>query len=521
MTRWRKRLLIAAGIAAVVICGLVIAAVMLARRYEPFIRQQAIEYLEKRFDSRVEIAGLKVHLPTTSPIRLVLTRGRNALGRVEGSGIVVRYRGRRDIPPMLSIGKLEFGVDLGTLFESRKRVPFVNLDQLQIAIPPKGERPGEGSSSSSSGKTGVVVERVEITRAQLTILPKDVSRKPLDFHIERLRLESAGTDVAMKYNADLTNPKPPGRIRSSGSFGPWNTAEPGDTPLSGDYTFDNADLGVFDAIAGILKSTGKFKGTLDSVDARGEASIPDFRLKTAGNPVPLWTRFEVLVDGTNGNTVLKPVVAKLGSTNFTTTGGVIRHEGERRKAINLVVNMPHGNMRDVLRLAMKGPPFMEGQIALRTRIDIPPLSSRVKDKLRLDGRFNVLQGHFLRVPVQDKVDAFSRRAQGRPDDLKIDEVFSRMTGAFHLENQVLLLRNLEFEIPGANVHLGGNLNLGSDQLDLRGTLKMKARVSQTMTGWKRWALKPVDPFFAKKGAGTFLKIHVEGSSKEPKFGLDR
>jgi hypothetical protein len=42
-----------------------------------------------------------------------------------------------------------------------------------------------------------------------------------------------------------------------------------------------------------------------------------------------------------------------------------------------------------------------------------------------------------------------------------------------------------------------------------------------MTGWKRWALRPVDPFFSKHGAGTYLKIKVEGTSKQPKFGLDR
>ena len=32
---------------------------------------------------------------------------------------------------------------------------------------------------------------------------------------------------------------------------------------------------------------------------------------------------------------------------------------------------------------------------------------------------------------------------------------------------------------------------------------------------------PVDPFFAKDGAGTLLKIKVDGTSREPKFGLDR
>jgi len=63
--------------------------------------------------------------------------------------------------------------------------------------------------------------------------------------------------------------------------------------------------------------------------------------------------------------------------------------------------------------------------------------------------------------------------------------------------------------------------LEADTLDFHGALKLVAKVSQTMTGWKRWALKPVDPFFAKNGAGTFLPIKVVGNSHGPHFGLDR
>ena len=49
---------------------------------------------------------------------------------------------------------------------------------------------------------------------------------------------------------------------------------------------------------------------------------------------------------------------------------------------------------------------------------------------------------------------------------------------------------------------GGDYNLNSDAVDFHGTPRLKARLSQTMEGWKRWAFKPVDPFFAKDGAGT-------------------
>jgi hypothetical protein len=335
-----------------------------------------------------------------------------------------------------------------------------------------------------------------------------------------LKLESAGPGVAMKYDAMLRNPTPPGEIHSTGTFGPWHSGEPGDTPLRGDYTFDHADLGVFRGIAGILHSTGRFEGTLDNITARGEATVPDFRLKRASQPVPLSTRFEVLVDGTNGNTMLKPVVATLGSTHFTTSGAVFKNEGDRHRSIMLDVNMPDGQMRDVLRLAMKGPPFMEGQLKLKTKLEIPPLDGKVKEKLLLDGRFDVTGGHFLKSTIQDQIDGLSRRGQGQPKNEEVDEVISRMTGRFRLENALITFSELTFGVPGADVALNGAYNLDQDDLDFRGALRLQAKISQTMTGWKHWLLKPIDPFFAKNGAGTFLKIKVTGSSKQPKFGID-
>ena len=57
-------------------------------------------------------------------------------------------------------------------------------------------------------------------------------------------------------------------------------------------------------------------------------------------------------------------------------------------------------------------------------------------------------------------------------------------------------------------------------LDFHGHLKLTAKVSQTMTGLKRWRLKPVDPILSKEGAGTYIAIKVQGSAKDPKFGRD-
>src|SRR5262249_46586632 len=142
---------------------------ILAKRFEPYIREQAILYLQRRFDSEVELATLRVRMPQTSPIRLVLTHGRGAIARVEGHGLLLRHKGRKDVPPMFAMKEFSFEVDLGTLFDTPKIVRLVTLDGMDINIPPKGQRPKLGANDSryedteaqdDSTKTGVIIEKV-------------------------------------------------------------------------------------------------------------------------------------------------------------------------------------------------------------------------------------------------------------------------------------------------------------------------------------------------------------------------
>lgn len=524
----RRRTFIILGVVGVAIAAgfsaVIIAARRIAAEVRPYIREQAIAYLSRRFDSEVRLASLDVSLPGKSPIKMFLTHRRGLKGHVEGRGLSLRRHGHEDEAAILTIARFTFDVDLEDVFKSPKEIALVTVDGMEINVPPKGDRPkfsaGGTAAEGTGSNAGAYIDRVEIRDAKLVLLPRDATREPLRFDLRRVDLESAGVDREMKYSAALTNPKPPGDIVSQGNFGPWNAAEPGDTPLDGSYTFSHADLGVFQAIAGILESSGTFEGTLSSVNARGETYTPDFRLTSAGNAVPLRTHFEALVDGTNGNTILKPVRATLGSTNFTTSGAVIKHEGARRRSVTLTVNMPDGHMRDLLRLAMKGAPFMEGDVWFESSIEIPPLDAEVRDKLRLKGKFRVLGGRFLTGNVQQQIDKLSQRGQGQPRNTNIEDVFSQMQGSFQLEKAVMTMTDLNFFVPGAQVAVNGSYNLSDDVLDFRGVLRLDAKISQTMSGWKRWALKPIDPFFEKEGAGTLLHIAVTGTTSDPKFGLD-
>ncbi|HEY3837872.1 MAG TPA: AsmA-like C-terminal region-containing protein [Bryobacteraceae bacterium] len=522
MTTRKRTLLIAIPLAAaILLTGLFIAGRNLRSRLEPMVRDEAIRYLEDRFNADVQIKAIQISLPKLSTLGLVFNRQRGALIQVDGEGLSLK----RDNLELLGIDKMHFTVNIASVLEPKKSVDAVALEGVRITIPPKGEAGRPPDSANDSGKKKkkkplkVQIEQVDIRNAKLVILPKDKTRQPLSYDIDHLLLTPIGPDAPMNYAADLNIPRPPGHVLSHGRFGPWNADEPGDTFLDGKYQFQRADLGVFNGIAGILESTGQFEGSLSAIHATGECYVPDFRLTASGNRVPLRAHFDAMVDGTNGNTTLQPVHATLGQTNFSTSGAIVKHQDKEKRTISLTVAMPSGNLQDLLRLAMKGSPFMEGRVTLNTRIDIPPLSSKVKQKLLLDGTFNLRDAKFLKSTIQSQIDGLSRHAQGEPNNDEIDSVASDMKGSFHLENQTMTFRSLSFHVPGAGVALAGDYQLRDDHLNFHGTLRLEAKVSQLVTGWKSWLLKPIDPVFAKNGAGTFLNIVVEGTARKPELGV--
>lgn len=514
---------LAAGLIGIPIAGgltLLILAKKYSAQIEPYIKDQAVEYLRDRFNAEVQIGSLRIDVPALSPMKMYVSKGRGVIAAVQGTDINLKKDGK----PLFSMKSMRFEVDVGAVMEPDKAVQTVYLDGVEIIIPPKGQRPklSTGPPSKDAKTPNVVIRQIYLSNAKLIIQPKDPKRVPLEFELHRVRLDDAGLANPMKYEAELRNAKPPGEIHSTGHFGPWDKDDPGSTPLDGDYKFERANLGVFNAIGGVLNSTGTFQGSLSEIYAKGEATVPDFYLKAVGNKLPLRTTFEVEVDGTNGNTILKPVHGTLGKTSFVTSGGVVKHDGDPRRTIALDVNMPAGRLEDVLLLAMKGnEPFMSGLLQMNSKIMIPPLSGKVIEKLQLDGRFTIRDAKFLRSQMQDRIDKMSRQAQGEPENEAIDEVVSGMSGKFRLADKEIALHELAFGIPGAALRLDGTYDLGSEELDFHGDLRLDAKLSQTQTGWKRWALKPVDPFFAKNGAGLYTKIKITGTRKEPKFGRDK
>jgi hypothetical protein len=330
-----------------------------------------------------------------------------------------------------------------------------------------------------------------------------------------------GPSTAADFHATLTNAKPPGDIESTGRFGPWAKNDPAATPVSGNYTFRDADLSVFKGIAGKLSSDGNYGGYLGRIEVQGQTDTPDFTVTISGNPVHLTTQYHAIVDGTDGNTWLQPVIAHFLNSSVTAQGSVTGVKGVKGKTVSLDATASGARLEDMLVLGVKArKPAVSAVISFRAKLVIPPGDVDIAQKLKLDGSFQAASAHFSKLDVQEKVNKLSHSGKGNPEEPESDTVASDFSGHFALDRGVMTLQQLSFRVPGVRVALNGTYGLEDEKLDFHGTASLEAKLSEATTGIKSFLLKALDPFFKKKNAGAVIPIKIGGTRKEPSFGLD-
>ena len=496
---------------AVAVLG-VIGEVMV-HRAAPILKGRVVETLSTRFNSRVELDGFDVSL----------VKG----FEVSGDGLrifpVDEVVAAGATAPLISLGHFSFHADWMGLFAKPMHVGTVHVRGMAIQIPPREMRAQAPKGPRREGKIKIVVDEIVFDDSKLVIGTLKPDKEPQDFELSHIVMRDIGPDAPWHYDATLVNSTPKGDIHAKGTFGPWNNASPGDSTVTGHYTFDNADMNTIKGLGGMLSSVGDFTGQLDNIVVDGTTDVPNFSLDTANHPMPLHTKFHAIVDGTNGDTYLQPVDAKLGESDFSCTGSVINVKGKGH-IIDLDVNVPNGRIQDFLQLAVKTTPVvMTGRLAMKTKLHIRPGEESVTKKIGLKGGFTLRQIHFTNPEVQDKVDMLSLRAQGDPKEAKpgAEDVHSQMVGQFVMEGGKLSFSKLDYTLPGASVALTGEYTLDGERFEFEGKVRTDAKVSQMVASkWKSILLKPVDPFFKKNGAGAEIPVKVSGTKSAPKFGLD-
>ena len=467
-------------------------------RYSPFARGPVLQDLAEASDSSVTIRSFRqIHFPFPGCV-------------IEG---LVFHHGSAQNPPLITIERLTirgnyFGMLAG-------HVSSVVAEGMRVAVAPFGE-----NETLHTHPSKIVIDEIVANGSVVEFLSRDPQQPPLRFDIHQVSLQNVGWSGPLRYKVAVHNPEPPGEVTAQGEFGVWHQDNPQETPLSGEYTFDRADLGVYEGIAGTLTSKGKFSGTLKHIDISGNIDIPDFEVQSAHHEVHLQADYEAYVDASHGDTYLKRVDAHFKKTRVVAEGSIAGTPGHKGKTALIQLTAKNARIEDMLGLFVNDPRSpMSGPASLRAKAEIPPGDAPFLKKVKLDGTFGVDEGQFTNPETQTNVDQLSAGARGDKKDDPAD-VVSELKGRAVLESGTATFSNLSFGIPGAAAKMHGTYSVITHKVDLHGTMQVDTNISKTTTGMKSLVLKIINPIFKKKKKGEIVPVHIGGTYDHPTFGLD-
>jgi AsmA-like C-terminal region len=487
----RRALIVALVLAGILLC----AAIVFYVKYWPFSRSAVLQDLQEVSDSTVTVQNFH---PTYFPPGCVI------------DGIEFRHGARRF--KLITIDKLIVeGSYLGIL---RKHVPRITAVGTHVIVPAFGSNVTFHTQPSST-----VVDELVANGSYVDFESNDPHAQPFRFDVREATLNHVQSSAPIHYRLKFHNPNPPGEIAVSGNFGAWTRGHPEDTPLSGDYTFDHADLGSYGGIAGMLASTGKFGGAFQHIDVSGTINVPDFEVTSGGHKVKVDSTFNAYVDAMHGDTFLKRVDVHFGRTHLRAEGSIAGSKGRKGKYAELEISTRRGRIEDILGLFVKDRAPMSGPVVLRTHAEIAPGDQAFLKKVGLDGGFGVDAGNFSSEETQQDVDKLSAGARGEKMD-DPDTVLADLNGRVVLAQGTAHFSDLRFSVPGAKARMQGTYDILNHKIDLHGRMRVDSNISKTQTGFKSLLLKIMDPIFKKKKKGEVVPIHIVGTYEKPQFGLD-
>jgi hypothetical protein len=469
-----RRWLLPLGI--LILLALCIGGIILAFHW-PFSWEKVTQSVQESWPGKIAVRSFRrTYFPHPGCVleNVALTRGSESSG-----------------PPLVAIQRVTIQANYHDLLLRPGYISRIILEGLKISVPAEQDTSEQTSrSSKSSTRLGEVFTK----DATLEVARKDDA--PLKFEIHQLSLKSVAGTSPMSYDLAMRNAEPPGEIRSRGKLGPWDRQHVNDFPLSGSYTFDDADLSVFEGIGGILAAKGDFHGVLGRIETQGTTETSKFEVTRTHHRVALKTKFNVSVDGMSGDTILHSVDGTFLKTPAHIEGSVAGKPGQRGKTTSLNVNVRNGRIDDVLWLFVresKAP--MEGPTNFHAHVVWPSGHQPFLKRVVLQGDFEIEHAQWTNPERQMSVNLLSKKASGKKKDPDTPNVTTDLKGSVSLSNEIAKFHDTSFKVPGAEAILHGTYNLEDTKIDFHGDLKTEASLSDDSSGVKALLLKPLDPLF--------------------------
>lgn len=482
------------GLAAV----LIVAAIVLLLVYWPFREAAVKKSLEEASSSTVTFKNFRAtYFPHPGCV---------------AEDVVFRRGAEQGIPPIIAIQKLTIQSNyLGLI---AKRITRIRADGMHVFIP------AESTNEKFSSSSDVTIGELIADNSTLQFGSHEPSKPATTFAVHELTLHGIGVGRATAFHVKLSNPDPPGEITANGKLGPWRLGRTNDTRVSGEYTFDHADLAALGGVAGLLSSKGKFDGTLARIAVQGDTDTPDFVVSGSSHKVDLKAPFDAFVSARSGDVQLNSVQSQFWSTKVIWAGSVARQGDNKSRVADLQMHSDNGRIEDLLKLfitAQKSP--MTGITSFKAHIFLPSGNGQFLKKLQLQGDFGVGSGVFTTPETQKDVNKLSAEAT-RENAQDAATALSDLKGHVDLKSGVAKFSYLSFTVPGAFAIMQGTYDLISEKINLHGVLRLDSSLSNLASGPRALILKVLQPFFKRKSKGSKVAFKITGTYEKPSYGVD-
>lgn len=163
-SRWNTVLWIVGGAMVAILAALILESVIISRRG----RVWAEDWMTREYNSDVELSAFRVAIPFP-------------FIQCEGDNLVLHFQGRRDLPPLIAVKRFTMRTSLWGLLRRSRRIQYLQLEGLQINVPPREETGGGGAAKRFSSKFSTVrFGEIISENAILKILTKNPEKIPLN-----------------------------------------------------------------------------------------------------------------------------------------------------------------------------------------------------------------------------------------------------------------------------------------------------------------------------------------------------
>ncbi len=428
-----------------------------------------------------------------------------------------------DKAALLTIDKLVVRDSFLRLVLAQRRLQSVQVVGLHLMVParePTGEPSPVMPLTHSDAGDAVTIGEISADGAVVEFLASQPKQAPFRLLIKKLSLYDVGSNNPVAYKTEIENTLPPGLIRSSGKWGPWDPAHPETTPVDGSYTYENADLSKVPGISGTMTAKGQFQGTLGRIATTGQANVARFQVTGSSHAQDLRTDFDAAVDATKGDVTLNRVLATFNRTMLAVRGSVTQKSADLH-----VSSAGRARVEDVLGMftSTNGAEPLSGNVRLQGRIQLPAGDATFLERLAMTGTFGVDDGLFANQTTERELAKLSVSAVkgDREEDRENPQtVLSDVKGEVTATKGVANFERLEFSVPGADAKVGGTFSLKNYQCNMRGVLMTKGDIADTETGVKSVLLKVMTPLFRKKHHERMVPFKISGPYGKATVSLD-